>query len=127
MPRVRRIPRIRHGWPRGAVEHLLFGHDFFGDGFGRGDAFDEESARAAWFDLRDRVESALAERQRSCHGKYPLLRPVAWWWFEAPEPRDYEMTEAEQLERLGLSDGNDEVPGPKATDNHPPGTQKNTK
>jgi hypothetical protein len=116
MPRVRRVPRIRHGWPPGAIFHLLSGHDFFGDGFGEGDAFDEESARAAWFELRDRVESALAERRRATRN-YPLLRPVAWWWFEAPEPRDYEVSEAEQLERLGLSYEIGEVPSHDGSDN----------
>jgi hypothetical protein len=85
------------------VEHLLFGHDFFHDGFGRGAAFDEESARAAWFELRDRVEAALVERQRSCRGKYPILRPWGWWQFESPEARDSTVSEAEQLDRLGLS------------------------
>ena len=104
MPRVRRVPRFRHGWPRGAVFHLLTGNDFFSDGFGQGDAFDRESARAAWGELRDRVEAALAERQRSCHGEYPLLRPWAWWEFSALEPRDYSVSEAEQLDRLGLTD-----------------------
>jgi len=94
----------------------MFGHDFFGDGFGEGDVFDEASARAAWFELRDRVFAALAERRRNTRD-YPRLRPWAWWWFEAPEPRDYEMTEAEQLERLGLSFGNDEVPGHDGSDN----------
>jgi hypothetical protein len=88
----------------------MTGHDFFNDGFGRGDDFDEESARAAWFELRDRVFAALDERQRSCHGTYPILRPAGWWWFEAPEPRDYSISEREQLDRLGLSYEVGEVP-----------------
>ena len=106
MPRLRRVPRIRHGWPRGAVHHLLTGHDFFGDGFGRGDlfeAFDRQSAEAAWGELRDRVFAALTERQRESRGEYPLLKPWGWWEFEAPEPRNCEESEASQLHRLGLS------------------------
>jgi len=110
MPRVRRVPRIRRGWPPGAIFHLLSGHDFFGDGFGEGDALDEESAYQAWCQLKDRVEAELAERQRSCRGKCPLMRPVAWWWFEAPKPRDFSISEAEQLDRLGLSYEVGEVP-----------------
>jgi hypothetical protein len=88
----------------------MFGWDFFNDGFGQGSAFDEESACAAWFALRDRVEAALAERQRSCNGTYPLAKPAAWWWFEAPEPRDFSISEREQLDRLGLSYEVGEVP-----------------
>jgi hypothetical protein len=116
MPRVRRVPRFRRGWPPGAVFHLMTGSDFFGDAFGQGDAFDRESARAAWFELRDRVEAALAERRQSCHG-YPLLRPVAWWWFEAPEARDSSVSEAEQLARLGLTCEVGEVPIPHGSNN----------
>jgi len=112
MPRLRRVPRIRHGWPRGAVHHLLTGHDFFGDGFGRGDlfeAFDRQSAETAWFELRGRVFALLAEYRRQTPD-YPLLRPVAWWWFESPEERDHEISEAEQLHRLGFSYVEGEVP-----------------
>jgi len=110
MPRVRRTPRVRKGWPPGAVMHLLTGWDFFNDGFGRGDDFDEASAEAAWFELRDRVEVALVEKRRSCGGEYLRLRPAAWWWFSSPEARDCSMTEAEQLDRLGLSYEVGEVP-----------------
>jgi len=102
MPRVRRVPRVHRGWPRGAVMHLLTGQDFFNDGFGRGDAFDEASAELAWFELKDRVEAELAERQRDCGGTYPILRPWGWWQFQLAEQRDFSLSEAEQLARLGL-------------------------
>jgi len=81
----------------------MTGNDFFNDGFGQGADFDRVSAREAWYELRERVEVALAERRRSCHG-YPLLRPWAWWQFSAPEPRDHSISEAVQLDRLGLTD-----------------------
>ena len=124
MPRIRRVPRIRRGWPPGAVEHLLFGHDFFGDAFGNGDDFDEESAEAAWFELRDRVFAALAERQRGCHGTYSILRPAAWWWFESAEPRDFSISEREQLDRMGVSCEMGEVPQCDGSDNGRVGTGK---
>jgi len=102
MPRVRRVPRLRFEWPPSAVWHLMTGFYISG---GFPPETDRGTLRAAWGDLREHVEAALVvARVRGRGGPYWRLRPWAWWEFDAPERRDFTVTEREQLDRLGLLD-----------------------
>lgn len=65
--------------------HLLKGHDFFGDGYGRTlhgnhDGEDRERMQADW----ERHRDALLAEWISVE---PGTRPYAWWTFDAPERR----------------------------------------
>lgn len=51
-----------------------------------------QDMRDAWADLRDEIMPRAK----------PGTRPVAWWLFDAPEPRNVGEDEPEQLERMGL-------------------------
>jgi hypothetical protein len=97
MPRVRRRPKLRRGWPKGHREQLLTGSTF-SDGFGRPDDprwfFDEEAARRCWDELCDqlmREHLACVDEQAREEGVPPEFgpgtRPWAWWRYDAPEPR----------------------------------------
>jgi len=83
MPRKRRRKRRATGWTETERVHLLSGHDFFGEGFGREGTgtFDEERARQAWFEIGDEL---VAEH---IHRNGAGTRPWAWWRWSAPEPR----------------------------------------
>lgn len=88
MPPKKRTGHHRRGpkWGPGHIYQLKTGHSYeiLGPTFGRlsgpGANFDEIAARAAWADLRLQVMAEYAT-EKPCH------RPVAWWWFEAPELR----------------------------------------
>ena len=102
MPRVRRVPRVRFDWPPSAVWHLMTGF-YVSGGFPL--ETDRETLRAAWFDLREHVFAMLDDvRRRGRCGPTWRIRPWGWWEFSSPEPRDRSVTEAEQLDRLGLLD-----------------------
>ena len=56
MPRVTgRAHRRRSEWTELHRLQLLLGHDFVGGAFGNGDAFDVDSAREAWGELRSEL------------------------------------------------------------------------
>lgn len=81
MPRgIKRRAKAKIEWSASHRRQLLSGHEFFGDGFGRGESLDLEAAREAWGDLR---EEMLPEFIR----EHPFTRPWAWWRFDAPQPR----------------------------------------
>ena len=84
MPRVkRRTKRRKTGYTEAQVDHLLTGHDMFGDGFGTDGPSGEcnvDAMHAAWLDLRDKL-------LRQWIAEQPGTRPYAWWRFDAPEPR----------------------------------------
>lgn len=63
--------------------HLLSGHDFFGDGYGRDNLNDPErldEMRQGWEDFRDELLPEWIAH-------FPRSRPYAWWVFDAPERR----------------------------------------
>ena len=80
MPRVKRkAHRRRRAWTDLHRLQLLHGHDFMGDAFGNDEAFDVDSARLAWSELRDElIAEWIAES--------PGSRPFGFWMFDAPEP-----------------------------------------
>ena len=80
MPRVKRKPhRRRRAWTDLHRLQLLHGPDFMGDAFGNDEAFDVDSARLAWSELRDElIAEWIAES--------PGSRPFGFWTFDAPEP-----------------------------------------
>jgi len=94
MPRRRRIPKRRlDRLNERQRQLLLLGVALFEDepGFES-----EQEEREAWERHR---EALLAE----CAAERPARwRPAAWWKYEAPEPRNKDEPEAEQLARLGL-------------------------
>jgi hypothetical protein len=64
-------------------------------GYGEGDAFDEDAARADWLEHRDEILSYWTQpREEWLRADKvgfanpppggPGTRPAAWWWFDAP-------------------------------------------
>lgn len=106
----RRQHRARRGWNYAHKAHLRWGNmvgsAFLGDGFWPADewptshrAIDDEAIREemreCWEDCRDEILDAKWLFQ------WPGRRPAGWWWFDAPEPRDLNLPEEEQVERFG--------------------------
>ena len=89
--------RLKHRRTRYTEDHvfaLTVSHDFFR-------VFkSEDEMREAWPVLRE--ECFLMLRRRGDAGHAVGLRPRAWWEYEAPEPRNLDESEADQLDRLGL-------------------------
>src|SRR6185369_5385211 len=82
MPRVKRLKKLRRaGYEPGHVDELLTGLSI-GATFGhmRRHRCDYVAMRAAWNELRDDLLPAwIAE--------HPFTRPVAFWLFDASQPR----------------------------------------
>lgn len=110
MPRPRRQTRERAGYTQSHIGQLDTGFALRGAGFERGDI---EAMREAWPILRGQVFALRAAKlkeemtwgedhfetlRRTCG--HLRLRPLGWWLFESPEPRDGELSEAEQLRRM---------------------------
>lgn len=103
MARLHRLHKLqRRDWPRGALLQSVIGHDFFGNAFGNDENFDHEWARQFYETHRDQVFDEIARRNE--RGGITRLRPDFWWRFEASEPRDFDIDEAEQLRRMGELD-----------------------
>ncbi|MFO0899838.1 MAG: hypothetical protein U0836_20600 [Pirellulales bacterium] len=79
-PRKRYLGRAQRGWTEDQLSHLRTGHDMFGDGFGRGEEFDEMLAKQAW----DECGGWLTEEHIAAS---PGSRCWGWWRWESPEPR----------------------------------------
>lgn len=47
--------------------------------------------QAAWEFFRDEILSEWTD---------PDARPIGWWWFDSPQPRNETMTQAEQLKKM---------------------------
>ena len=99
MPVKRRILKTRKGYSEGHLLHYYFGHDWFG-GFGRVVTPEiEAEMRASWPLLREKVFAYARERSiRRGTNKLPAF----WWIYDAPQARNKNITEAVQLERMGL-------------------------
>jgi hypothetical protein len=84
----------------GHVAHLRYGNEFIpGDGFGTPETAAEVEAitaelKTAWPEMRTQVMFEHIEQ-------LPGTRPAAWWQWDAPEPRNQQLHEPEQLTRLG--------------------------
>jgi len=99
MPRKKRITKNRKGYEHRHLLHYFFGHDFFGEGFGREVTPEiEAEMKETWPLLRDKVFK-LARERVSQRGFVSL--PAYWWLYESPEPRNKDITEAEQLKKMG--------------------------
>ncbi|GMV81494.1 MAG: hypothetical protein AMXMBFR7_26780 [Planctomycetota bacterium] len=90
MPRVRRRElTARRGWTDAHLMHAVWGHDFFGDGFGKGDA-GREALREAWADedFRTRVYERLRERfeMERCSEVMPAANAIREAY---PVPREH--------------------------------------
>jgi hypothetical protein len=109
MRRQTRRQSSRRGYKDEHMHQLITGRDFYDAAFnadlglpitvalGRDDTPAEltEACRKAWPALR---QQAL----EWCAANRPCTRPLAWWLWGSPQPRDYSQSEFAQLDALGV-------------------------
>lgn len=87
MPKRRPMLRPRH-WTK--LQLVQMTHPLLGSGIPT--FVDDDERRQCWLENRERMLAEVG----------PNYRPVGWWLFESPEPRDHGMDETAQLRRMGL-------------------------